>query len=34
MSEFDKKTDALNKRIDSLEEKMEAIIRLLQEKER
>jgi hypothetical protein len=34
LGEFGKKTDALNKRVDGLEEKMDLIIRLLQEKER
>jgi len=34
MSEFGKRADALNDRIDGIEEKMDLIIKLLQEKER
>lgn len=34
LSELGKKTDALNKRINTIEEKMDHIIRLLQEKEK
>ena len=34
ISEFDKRMDTLNNRINGMEEKMDLIIRLLQEKER
>ena len=34
LSEFGRKTDALNKRINTLEEKMDLIIRLLEEREK